>query len=119
MIFTVVLSGEFGDIKVLFYSLKVVFYPSFWLIGMFLLMIFTLLYDEMDELEGYESDLNVYEIQLMGPTILRMIFQPQGYNIYHINGKIRMIFTLLNNEIHPKWMNWRRMKCLKMFMKVS
>jgi len=57
----------------LFHSLQVAFYPSFWLIVITPVLIFTLLYDEihskMDELETYESELNVDEIHLTGPTI--------------------------------------------------
>jgi hypothetical protein len=53
-----VLSGEFGDITILFHNLQVAFYPSFWLI-------------------------------LNSPVL---------------------IFTLLYDEIHSKWMNWRGMK---------
>jgi hypothetical protein len=32
--FSTVLSGEFGNINILFYGLEVALYPSFWLIGM-------------------------------------------------------------------------------------
>ena len=60
MIFTV-LSGEFGDMNILFHSLQVAFYPSFWVIVRIIspVLIFTLLYDEihtkMNGLETYES----------------------------------------------------------------
>ena len=61
----------------LFHSLQVAFYPSFWLIVNTPVLIFTPLYDEihskMDELEAYESELNVDEIHLAGTSILRMI----------------------------------------------
>ena len=61
----------------LFHSLQVAFYPSFWLIVNTPVVILTPLYDEihskMDELEAYESELNVDEIHLMGSSTLRMI----------------------------------------------
>jgi hypothetical protein len=112
-------------------------------------MIFILLYDEIhpkwmnwDIWKLPKCSWNSFD----GPTILRMIFQLQRYQISHVNGWLRydfptpevqyisckwmakvwfsnrrgmnpynmvyvnipqlMIFTLLYDEIHPKWMNW-------------
>ena len=65
-------------------------------------------------------------------------FPTIGYHISHINGLIRcdfltagvqyishkwlnqgMVFILLCDEIHSKWMNWRGMKSLIFQMKFS